>query len=138
MIEDEAIATAYAIEAVSMFDHYHFRKVIQKATKADPLTLWYPGKTGRQVPWWSNYYDRSKIQFRDRYLFAGLPLPAGVASTKVVDWSAVDKVAAPARKSGGKGAEARSSCSRCTGSCLASPLEGLASRQALPGTSSPS
>ena len=30
---------------------------------------------------------------RDRYLFAGLPLPAGMAATKTVDWKALDATA---------------------------------------------
>ena len=29
-----------------------------------------------------------RIQMRDRYLFAALPLPPGLAATKNVDWSA--------------------------------------------------
>jgi hypothetical protein len=41
MINDAAIATMYAIEAIAVFDHYHFRKAMQKATKPHPLTLWY-------------------------------------------------------------------------------------------------
>jgi len=97
MIEDAAIATMYAIEAVALFDHYHFRKTMQTATKAKPFTLWYPGKPDQAVAWWKAYYDRTRIQFRDRYLFAGLPLPAGVATTKTVDWSAVDD-AGPTKK----------------------------------------
>jgi len=103
MIEDEAIATMYAIEAVAMFDHYHFRKVMQTATTAQPLTLWFPGKAGAPDPWWKAYYDPTRIQMRDRYLFAGLPLPAGLAATKTVDWKAVDAAAAtPAKKPSGK------------------------------------
>ena len=97
MIEDAAIATMYAIEAVALFDHYHFRKTMQTATKAKPFTLWYPGKPDQAVAWWKAYYDRTRIQFRDRYLFAGLPLPPGVATTKTVDWSAVDD-AGPTKK----------------------------------------
>ena len=93
MIEDAEIAGMYAIEAVAMFDHYHFRKAMQQATKPQPLTLWYPGKPNAPLPWWKAYYDPTKIQLRDRCLFAGAPLPAGVATTKNVDWSAVDTAA---------------------------------------------
>jgi hypothetical protein len=93
MIEDEAIATMYAIEAVALFDHYHFRKAMQAAKPSAPLTLWYPGKPKAGDPWWQQYFDRSCIQMRDRYLFADLPLPAGLAATKDVDWAAVDKAA---------------------------------------------
>lgn len=39
MIEDASIATMYAIEAVAMFDHYHFNKAANAATTVKPLTL---------------------------------------------------------------------------------------------------
>jgi phosphatidylserine/phosphatidylglycerophosphate/cardiolipin synthase-like enzyme len=103
MIEDEAIATMFAIEAVAMFDHFHFRKAMQAATKPQPLTLWFPGKPGAPDPWWKAYYDPTRIQMRDRLLFADLPLPAGLEAIKTVDWEAVDKEAATAgKKTGGK------------------------------------
>ena len=101
MIEDAAIAAMYAIEAVALFDHYHFRKAMMNATKVQPLTLWYPGKSAS--PWWKAYFDKTKIQLRDRYLFAGLPLPAGLVSTKTVDWSALDKATSKPRKSSSGG-----------------------------------
>lgn len=105
MIEDASIATMYAIEAVAMFDHYHFNKRANAATTAKPLTLWSPGKSG--TPWWKEYYDKTKIQMRDRCLFANVPLPAGMDATKTVEWSAIDsstpatggkKKAPPAKK----------------------------------------
>jgi len=97
MIEDAAIANMFAIEAVALFDHYHFRKVMQTVTqKEPPLTLWYPGKPNAPIPWWKQYYDTQHIQMRDRLLFADQPLPPGLAATKNVDWSAID--AAPAKK----------------------------------------
>jgi phosphatidylserine/phosphatidylglycerophosphate/cardiolipin synthase-like enzyme len=98
MIEDEATANMYAIEAVALFDHYHFRKAAQNATKATPLSLWFPGKPGAPPPWWQPYYDKTKIQLRDRYLFADLPLPAGLATTKNVDWSAFEAEASKPKK----------------------------------------
>ena len=98
MIEDAAVANMFAIEAVALFDHFHFRKVMQQVTVQEPpLTLWYPGKPNAPDPWWTAYYDLKRIQMRDRYLFAALPLPAGLAATKNVDWSAID-AAAPASK----------------------------------------
>jgi phosphatidylserine/phosphatidylglycerophosphate/cardiolipin synthase-like enzyme len=93
MIEDAAVANMYAVEAVALFDHYHYRKKAQAATKTWPLSLWYPGKPGMPDPWWKQYYDPSRIQMRDRYLFAGLPLPAGLAAKKDVDWASLDKEA---------------------------------------------
>lgn len=105
MIEDAAIANMYAIEAVALFDHYHFREKVRTATKASPLTLWSPGKPGMPVPWWKPYYDTSKIQMRDRYLFADLPLPAALKATKTADWSALDAAAAVKQPKGASGAK---------------------------------
>jgi hypothetical protein len=115
MIEDGAIANMYAIEGVALFDHYHFRKKAKAATKTFPLTLWYPGKPGMPTPWWKSYYDTSKIQMRDRYLFADIPLPAGLQAIKQADWTALDaaagapkkKAAAPAKKAGAEKAAAK-------------------------------
>ena len=101
MIEDGAIANMYAIEAIATFDHFHFRKVMQTVTSTNALGLWYPGKPNAPpTPWWKSYYDTKDIHMRDRLLFAAQPLPPGLASTKNVDWSAVDAAAAkpPATK----------------------------------------
>ena len=98
MIEDAAIANMYAVEAVAMFDHFHFRKVMQEiTTKQPPLTLWYPDKPNAPTAWWKAYYDPKRIQMRDRLLFAEQPLPPGLTAAKNVDWSAVDAVAAKAK-----------------------------------------
>jgi phosphatidylserine/phosphatidylglycerophosphate/cardiolipin synthase-like enzyme len=109
MIEDAAIANMYAIEAIATFDHFHFRKVMQSVTtKEPPLTLWYPGKPNAPTPWWKSYYDTKDIHMRDRLLFAARPLPAGLAATKHVDWSAIDAAAnKPAKKKGAKAAPAK-------------------------------
>jgi hypothetical protein len=112
MIEDAAVANMFAIEAIALFDHYHFRKVMKTATKSQPLTLWFPGKEGQPEAWWKRYYDPSKIQMRDRLLFAGVPLPPNLAATKNVDWKALDDEAAAAKKGGakkGKGAPTKKS-----------------------------
>jgi hypothetical protein len=105
MIQDGAIANMYAIEALALFDHYHFRKAMQKATKADPLSLWFPGKypatDPRSKPWWQRYYDQKMIQFRDRCLFAQVPLPAGLEAVKNVDWASIDAEAAKGKKKAG-------------------------------------
>jgi phosphatidylserine/phosphatidylglycerophosphate/cardiolipin synthase-like enzyme len=103
MIEDAAVANMFAIEAVALFDHYHFRKVMQTVTANEPpLTLWYPGKPNAPHPWWKAYFDPTRIQMRDRYLFADLPLPAGLSTTKNVDWSAIDTAAAAPKKPAAK------------------------------------
>jgi phosphatidylserine/phosphatidylglycerophosphate/cardiolipin synthase-like enzyme len=98
MIEDQSVAMMYAIEAIAMFDHYHFRKAMERVTVAQPLSLWYPGKPNAPTPWWKEYYDPQKIQLRDRCLFANVPLPPGVDTKKTVDWDASGADAAPAKK----------------------------------------
>jgi phosphatidylserine/phosphatidylglycerophosphate/cardiolipin synthase-like enzyme len=110
MIEDPAIASMYAIEAVAMFDHYHFNKKVNAATKSQPLSLWYPGKANQPTPWWKQYYDPNQIQLRDRCLFAKVPLPAGVATRKEVDWTAINAQASATRGShAGEGSKPRGS-----------------------------
>ena len=66
-ITDPIVAAAYAVEAVRLFDHYHFRDVMKTATAAKPLQL--QGK-GVAPPWWKPYYDTSDIKYRDRLLFS--------------------------------------------------------------------
>jgi hypothetical protein len=62
---------------------------MKTTTKANPLTLWFPGKPNMPLRWWKQYYDTSKIQMRDRCLFADIPLPAALQATKTVDWTAL-------------------------------------------------
>ena len=122
MIEDAAIANMYAIEAIATFDHFHFRKVMQTAKSNDALGLWYPGKPNAPpTAWWKSYYDPKNIHMRDRLLFAAEPLPAGLATTKNVDWSAVD--AAAAKQSAAKGQSA------ATGANKTSPSESSATKK---------
>ncbi|HBC45713.1 MAG TPA: hypothetical protein DCZ43_01565 [candidate division Zixibacteria bacterium] len=70
LIKDRRIAVSYVIEALSMFDHYHFRVVQQEADKAQKvLTLAKPPRKPGETPWWAeDYTDARKI--RDRELFA--------------------------------------------------------------------
>lgn len=70
LIRDRRIAVSYAIEAIRIFDHYHFR-VAQKEAKGAKrkLALRRPPRQPGETPWWSEYYtDPHKI--RDRELFA--------------------------------------------------------------------
>jgi phosphatidylserine/phosphatidylglycerophosphate/cardiolipin synthase-like enzyme len=66
LIRDRRVAVAYAIEALRIFDHYHFRVTSQaSAAAAEPLVLRKPPL----APWWDEYYTKhSKV--RDRELFA--------------------------------------------------------------------
>jgi hypothetical protein len=124
MIEDAAIANMYAIEALATFDHFHFRKVMQTVKSNDSLSLWYPGKPNAPpTPWWKSYYDTKNIHMRDRLLFAAQPLPPGLATTKNVDWSAVDAAAAAAKKPAAKGKSA------ATGATKTSPSKSSATKK---------
>ncbi len=70
LIRDRRIATSYMIEALRIFDHYHFRVAQQSARKARrKLQLSRPPRSPGDTPWWEeDYTDARKI--RDRELFA--------------------------------------------------------------------
>ena len=61
---------SYTIEALRIFDHYHFRVVQKEAKKAKKkLQLAKPPRKPGEKPWWEeDYTDPRKI--RDRELFA--------------------------------------------------------------------
>lgn len=66
MFTDPTIVTAYALEAVRLFDHYQFRAAWKHATDKKPLEL----AKDPTAPWWKAYYDPKTMKFRDRELFA--------------------------------------------------------------------
>lgn len=68
-IKDRKIATSYMIEAVRIFDHYHFR-VAQKNSKTarKQLVLKKP-PTGKEKAWWEEYYS-VHIRIKDREIFS--------------------------------------------------------------------
>ena len=70
LIKDRRIAVSYVIEALRIFDHYHFRVAQAEAKKArKKLQLALPPREAGQTAWWSEYYsDPRKIV--DRQLFA--------------------------------------------------------------------
>ena len=70
LIRDRRIAVSYTVEALRIFDHYHFRVIQSAATKANrALVLAKPPRQPGEVPWWrEDYTDAHKI--RDRELFA--------------------------------------------------------------------
>jgi hypothetical protein len=70
LIRNRRIAVSYVVQAVSIFDHYHFRVVQQDAKKAKrPLVLAKPPRNAGEKAWWDeDYTDARKI--RDRELFA--------------------------------------------------------------------
>jgi phosphatidylserine/phosphatidylglycerophosphate/cardiolipin synthase-like enzyme len=70
LIRDRRVAVSYMIEALRIFDHYHFRVAQQEATKARRvLQLAIPPRKAGELPWWEeDYTDIRKV--RDRKLFA--------------------------------------------------------------------
>ncbi len=70
VIRDRRVAVAYMIEAIRIFDHYHFRVAQKEATTGvRKLQLRAAPTTSTGVPWWTEHYaDARKI--RDRELFA--------------------------------------------------------------------
>jgi len=70
VIRDRKIAVAYMIEALHIFDHYHFRVTQKEAKKAKKkLSLIKPPRNAGDEAWWTAYYtDKRKII--DRELFA--------------------------------------------------------------------
>jgi hypothetical protein len=63
-IADRATAIAYAVEAIRLVDHYHFRTIMQSATDAQPLTL------QTSDAWRKPYYDPTNIKSHERTLFS--------------------------------------------------------------------
>jgi phosphatidylserine/phosphatidylglycerophosphate/cardiolipin synthase-like enzyme len=100
MIEDCQVATSFALEALRMFDHLHFRNLMQtgkagtttaevssgkasaedkaamgakedKDTAHSALTLRKPTKLSGQPAWFADYYKAGSQAERDRVLFSG-------------------------------------------------------------------
>lgn len=70
LIRDPRVAASYAIEALRIFDHYHFRVVSGQAKKEHrPLVLAKPPSEPGQAPWWEPYYTEAP-KLRDRKAFA--------------------------------------------------------------------
>ncbi len=70
LVRDRRVAVAYAVEALRIFDHYHFRVVQKEAGGSrEPLVLAGPPRASGDTPWWDRYYtDPQRV--RDRELFA--------------------------------------------------------------------
>lgn len=70
-IEDRKIAIAYAIEALRLFDHFHFRVRLREGDESHELiTLDRPPAAGEK-PWFASYYRNGHVKERDRRLFVG-------------------------------------------------------------------
>ncbi len=69
-IRDRRIAVSYMIEALRIFDHYHFRANQANArTAKKQLYLAKPPRKPGQHPWWSEDYSNPR-KVQDRELFA--------------------------------------------------------------------
>lgn len=66
-ISDPALARIYAVNAVGLFDHFHFHALQQDATEEEPMLL---DDTGA---WFQDYFKAGTIHFRDRMLFCPPP-----------------------------------------------------------------
>ena len=70
LVRDRRIAVSYMVEALRIFDHYHFRVVQQEATKAKKkLALAKSPRSPGDVPWWTEDYTNAR-KIRDRELFS--------------------------------------------------------------------
>jgi phosphatidylserine/phosphatidylglycerophosphate/cardiolipin synthase-like enzyme len=70
LIRDRRIAVSYVVEALRIFDHYHFRVAQQDAKKrAKQLMLAVPPRAPGESPWWDEDYTNAR-KIRDRELFA--------------------------------------------------------------------
>lgn len=67
-IYNPTVVTAYAIEAIRLIDHYHFRVAMKDATKQKPLNL--QSGDSKAQNWWEPYYDKENIKNYERLLFA--------------------------------------------------------------------
>ena len=70
LIKDRRIAVVYMVEALRLFDHYHFRvKQLSVAKTGEILALATPPKPG-EAAWWADDFTTGTIKSRDRLLFA--------------------------------------------------------------------
>lgn len=70
LVRDRRIAVSYGVEALRIFDHYHFRVAQQEAKKAKKrLVLAKPPRNPGERPWWDEDYTNAR-KIRDRKLFA--------------------------------------------------------------------
>lgn len=70
LIRDRRIATSYAVEALRIFDHYHFRVAQQEAkTARKQLQLALPPRKRGEKAWWEEDFSNAR-KIRDRQLFA--------------------------------------------------------------------
>jgi hypothetical protein len=70
MIQDRKVAISYAIEALRLFDHFHFRVSLREGDAGQrTLRLARPPGPGGSA-WFEPYYRNGHVKERDRKLFA--------------------------------------------------------------------
>ena len=69
LIRDRRVAVSYMIEALRIFDHYHFRVAQKEPGARKKLFLVRPPRKAGEKPWWAEHYT-SALKIRDRELFA--------------------------------------------------------------------
>ncbi len=70
LIEDRKVAIAYGIEALRLFDHFHFRVNLKEGDeKREKITLRKPPKDRDEKTWFASHYVNGHIKERDRKLF---------------------------------------------------------------------
>ena len=70
VIRDRRVAVSYTVEALRIFDHYHFRVKQKEAKKAKKrLELAKPPRKANEKPWFEDDYTEPR-KIRDRELFA--------------------------------------------------------------------
>ena len=69
MIADQRVAASYAIEALRVFDHLHFRADMESAGAPTELKLGKPRAPG-QPAWFDRYYVAGSQPEKDRLLFS--------------------------------------------------------------------
>jgi phosphatidylserine/phosphatidylglycerophosphate/cardiolipin synthase-like enzyme len=68
-VRDRRVAVSFAIEALRIFDHYHFRVTQAEGQKArKQIALQLPPQAG-ETAWWEPFYT-DPIRIRDRELFS--------------------------------------------------------------------
>ena len=69
-INDPKVVTAYAVEALRIFDHYDFRNRMKRAKKQPAAYDLAEPPTGKTPAWWAPFFDSGDYKSRDRTLFS--------------------------------------------------------------------
>lgn len=69
VIRNKRVAVAYMIEALRLFDHYHFRVAQKEARQTGKRLMLTPAPADEAAkPWWDEYYtDKRKIKDREMF-----------------------------------------------------------------------